>query len=88
MGASLCSLHVPSSLVGRAGFGTNTSHAFLQGELAVPTLEGSGPGEGGARTKAMCEVSLPPLPSGCHPLVGAFAITVKKSHRFPSTEFS
>ena len=56
----------------------NTSHAFLQGELAVTTLEGSGPGEGGARTKAVCEVVLLPLPSGCHPFVDAFAITVKK----------
>ena len=37
-----------------------------------------GPGEGGARSKAVCEVVLLPLPSGCHPCVGAFAITVKK----------
>lgn len=69
---------MPTGLVGRAGFGMNTSHAFLQGELAVTTLEGSGPGEGGARTKAVGEVMLLPLPSGCHPFVGAFALTVKK----------
>lgn len=42
MGASLCSLHVPSGFGGRAEFDVNASHVFSQGlPAAINLVEGS-----------------------------------------------
>ena len=58
MGASLCSLCVPSGFGGRARSEVSIGCAFPQGVLAAIMLVGGGAGYGGARARARCELGL------------------------------
>ena len=59
VGASLCRLHVPSVLGGRAGFDVDASHVFPQGVLAAITLVGCVAGIGVARACSGYEEGVP-----------------------------
>ena len=71
VGASLCSLHVPSAFGGTARFDMNRSHIFPQCVLAAITLVGGGAGDGGSRDRAKCEAGIPLCSVAITTLLGA-----------------
>ena len=55
VGASLCSLHVPSGFAGRPGSEVSTGCVILWGVLATTALVGCMAGVSGARVNSRCE---------------------------------
>lgn len=58
VGASLCSLHVPTGFGGRAGSEVSVGHIFLWDFLVIITLVGGGADVGETRNRSRCENGL------------------------------